>query len=71
MLGFWVRIFNLNLRVSLTRGDLILCVLSIVVAAANRPLQLILRLWPYLTTLASFVAFVVWNGGVVLGKLIL
>lgn len=47
--------------------DYVLCVLSIAVAAVYRPLQLISRLWPYLAILVSFVAFVIWNGGVVLG----
>ncbi|KAG4432984.1 hypothetical protein IFR05_011528 [Cadophora sp. M221] len=47
--------------------DFILCTISIVVAAIFRPLLLFTRIWPYIALLASFVGFVVWNGGVVLG----
>ena len=32
--------------------------------------QLIVSLWPHLALLGSFAAFVAWNGGVVLGKLL-
>lgn len=47
--------------------DFVLCAISIVVAAAFRPLLLLTRLWPYILLLASFAGFLVWNGGVVLG----
>ncbi|PVH83256.1 glycosyltransferase family 59 protein [Cadophora sp. DSE1049] len=47
--------------------DFILCGVSVAVAAAFRPLLLVTRIWPYIGLLFSFVAFVVWNGGVVLG----
>ncbi|XMA16201.1 hypothetical protein WAI453_008992 [Rhynchosporium graminicola] len=47
--------------------DFILCAVSIALAALFRPLLLIGRLWPYIGLLVSFIVFVVWNGGVVLG----
>ncbi|KAI0449976.1 DIE2/ALG10 family-domain-containing protein [Xylaria acuta] len=48
--------------------DIILCVVSIGIATAcNLPLVLRKFLWPHGVVLASFVAFVAWNGGVVLG----
>ncbi|CZR62578.1 related to alpha-1,2 glucosyltransferase/transcriptional activator [Phialocephala subalpina] len=47
--------------------DFVLCAISIAVAALFRPLILATRLWPYVALLTSFSAFVVWNGGVVLG----
>ncbi|KAI0860040.1 DIE2/ALG10 family-domain-containing protein [Xylaria cubensis] len=48
--------------------DIILCVASIGIAAVcNLPLVLRKFIWPHGVVLASFVAFVVWNGGVVLG----
>ncbi|KAH9209790.1 DIE2/ALG10 family-domain-containing protein [Leptodontidium sp. 2 PMI_412] len=47
--------------------DFILCAISIAVAAMFQPILLLTRLWPYIGLLASFVGFVVWNGGVVLG----
>ncbi|KAI0798829.1 DIE2/ALG10 family-domain-containing protein [Xylaria sp. FL0064] len=48
--------------------DIILCVLSIGIAAAcNLPIVLRRFLWPHGVVLAAFVTFVIWNGGVVLG----
>ncbi|KAI0970154.1 DIE2/ALG10 family-domain-containing protein [Xylaria arbuscula] len=48
--------------------DIILCVISIGIAAVcNLPTALRRFLWPHGVVLASFVAFVAWNGGVVLG----
>ncbi|KAI1433158.1 glycosyltransferase family 59 protein [Xylaria sp. CBS 124048] len=48
--------------------DIILCVLSIGIAAIfNLPVALRKFVWPHGVVLASFVGFVVWNGGVVLG----
>ncbi|KAI1273218.1 DIE2/ALG10 family-domain-containing protein [Xylaria sp. FL0933] len=48
--------------------DVILCILSIGIAATcNLPTVLRRFLWPHGVVLAAFVAFVVWNGGVVLG----
>lgn len=35
-----------------------------------QPILLLTRLWPYIGLLASFVGFVVWNGGVVLGAFV-
>ncbi|KAI1348204.1 DIE2/ALG10 family-domain-containing protein [Xylaria sp. FL0043] len=48
--------------------DVILCILSIGIAVTcNIPTVLRRFLWPHGVVLAAFVAFVVWNGGVVLG----
>ncbi|KAI0547625.1 DIE2/ALG10 family-domain-containing protein [Xylaria curta] len=48
--------------------DIIVCVASIGIAAVcNLPLVLRRFIWPHGVVLASFVAFVAWNGGVVLG----
>ncbi|KAH7391557.1 alpha-1,2 glucosyltransferase-like protein alg10 [Cadophora sp. MPI-SDFR-AT-0126] len=47
--------------------DCVLCAVSIAVAAVFHPLLLVTRLWPYIGLLFSFVGFVIWNGGVVLG----
>lgn len=51
--------------------DYILCAISIAIAAVFRPpmstVKLVIQLWPYILLLASFVGFLVWNGGVVLG----
>ncbi|KAI1746583.1 DIE2/ALG10 family-domain-containing protein [Xylaria castorea] len=48
--------------------DIILCIASIGIAAVcNLPLALRRFVWPHGVVLASFVAFVAWNGGVVLG----
>ncbi|KAH9908386.1 glycosyltransferase family 59 protein [Xylariomycetidae sp. FL2044] len=48
--------------------DVALCIISIGVAAACN-IGIVLRrfIWPHGFVLAAFVAFVVWNGGVVLG----
>jgi alpha-1,2-glucosyltransferase len=40
---------------------------ALAVSAVGHPLVFLKHTWPYLATLLSFVAFVVWNGGVVLG----
>ncbi|KAI3332547.1 DIE2/ALG10 family-domain-containing protein [Ustulina deusta] len=57
--------------VSLSLGqpiDIILCVISIGIAATcNLPTVLRRFLWPHGVVFAAFVAFVAWNGGVVLG----
>ncbi|KAI0597420.1 glycosyltransferase family 59 protein [Biscogniauxia sp. FL1348] len=48
--------------------DLAICVLSIGIAAiCNLPVVLRRLIWPHGVVLAAFVAFVAWNGGVVLG----
>ncbi|KAI0197587.1 DIE2/ALG10 family-domain-containing protein [Astrocystis sublimbata] len=48
--------------------DAIFCVVSIGIAAlCNLPLVLRRFIWPHSVVLASFAAFVAWNGGVVLG----
>lgn len=49
-------------------ADFFWCLVSIGVAAVSNPVLLITCLWPYIALLASFTAFVFWNGGVVLGK---
>ncbi|KAH8803160.1 DIE2/ALG10 family-domain-containing protein [Xylogone sp. PMI_703] len=47
--------------------DFALCGISIVVATLFHPILTLTRLTPYISLLATFAAFVVWNGGVVLG----
>ncbi|KAI9854138.1 MAG: glucosyltransferase [Vezdaea acicularis] len=47
--------------------DYLRTALSLVVGAVTSLSDVIPRLYPYLVILASFAAFVVWNGGVVLG----
>jgi len=42
-------------------------ILSLIVAAARKPLRIIPVLLPFLLLLTLFGAFVYWNGGVVLG----
>lgn len=51
----------------LTESDPILALLSLVISALINPILLITRLWPYISLLATFAVFVIWNGGVVLG----
>ncbi|ATY61863.1 DIE2 ALG10 family [Cordyceps militaris] len=47
--------------------DMIFTALSIGIAALCNPLRVVRQIWPYLAVLASFAAFVQWNGSVVLG----
>ncbi|KAL7627270.1 glucosyltransferase [Parahypoxylon ruwenzoriense] len=48
--------------------DLLLCVVSIGVAAISNLGTIVGRyIWPHLVVLGTFIAFVAWNGGVVLG----
>ncbi|KAI1300945.1 DIE2/ALG10 family-domain-containing protein [Xylaria venustula] len=48
--------------------DIVLCVISVGIAAVcNLPTVLRRFIWPHGVVLALFVAFVAWNGGVVLG----
>jgi alpha-1,2-glucosyltransferase len=47
--------------------DYALCAVSIAVAIICRPVLILSKLWPYFSLLVSFGAFVLWNGGVVLG----
>jgi Flp pilus assembly protein protease CpaA len=47
--------------------DFILCAISIAVAVLYHPITILSRLWPYISLLITFGAFVLWNGGVVLG----
>ncbi|KAI1141999.1 glycosyltransferase family 59 protein [Hypoxylon sp. FL0543] len=49
-------------------SDLVLCALSIGIAAiCNLGTIIRHRIWPHLVVLGTFVGFVIWNGGVVLG----
>ncbi|CAJ0549423.1 Ff.00g030360.m01.CDS01 [Fusarium sp. VM40] len=47
--------------------DMILCVLSLGIAALCNPIRVLRQIWPYITVIVSFGVFVAWNGGVVLG----
>ncbi|KAK4110307.1 glycosyltransferase family 59 protein [Canariomyces notabilis] len=47
--------------------DWVLCLLSLAVAGLRYPGRVLRQIWPHITILALFVAFVAWNGGVVLG----
>jgi hypothetical protein len=49
--------------------DCLFCGVSIVVAAMCNPLKVMRQIWPHVTVLGLFTGFVLWNGGVVLGKL--
>lgn len=53
----------------LTNGiiDALFTILSLVIAAICNPIRVIRQIWPYISVLIAFTAFVVWNGGVVLG----
>lgn len=42
--------------------------LSVVVASLSNPRMVMRILWPYLILLGAFGSFILWNGGVVLGK---
>jgi alpha-1,2-glucosyltransferase len=48
---------------------MIFCVLSLGIAALCNPTRVVRQIWPYITVVVSFGAFVAWNGGVVLGML--
>ena len=66
---------GLYLRISLPSllivalADYVKSALSIVVASLSDPRMVVRVLWPYLTLLGAFGSFIIWNGGVVLGKL--
>ncbi|KAL6923609.1 hypothetical protein ACHAP8_001349 [Fusarium lateritium] len=47
--------------------DMLFCILSLGIAALCNPLRVIRQIWPYVSALLLFGAFVAWNGGVVLG----
>lgn len=47
--------------------DFMFCAISITVAVLYHPITILSRLWPYISLLITFGAFVLWNGGVVLG----
>lgn len=48
-------------------SDFPITIISLVTSAFNALPEMLLDLWPHFGLLASFTAFVVWNGGVVLG----
>lgn len=48
--------------------DWLLCLASIAVAVICNPARVLRQVWPHVTVLILFAAFVAWNGGVVLGK---
>jgi alpha-1,2-glucosyltransferase len=48
--------------------DWLFTVLSIAVGAACNPFRVLKQIWPHITVLGLFTGFVIWNGGVVLGK---
>ncbi|KAI6782809.1 uncharacterized protein J7T54_000952 [Emericellopsis cladophorae] len=47
--------------------DMLFSALSLLVAGVYNPLRVVRQIWPHITVLGVFVAFVVWNEGVVLG----
>ncbi|OAQ90118.1 glucosyltransferase [Purpureocillium lilacinum] len=47
--------------------DMLYTTISLVIAAVCNPLRVVRQVWPYVTVLGCFAAFVAWNGGVVLG----
>ncbi|RDA85911.1 hypothetical protein CP532_2722 [Ophiocordyceps camponoti-leonardi (nom. inval.)] len=46
--------------------DIFLMTLSFGIAALCNPVRVLRQIWPYVTVLGAFAAFIVWNGGVVL-----
>ena len=48
--------------------DMLYTAVSLATAAICNPFRVLRQIWPYLTVLLSFAAFVAWNDGVVLGK---
>jgi alpha-1,2-glucosyltransferase len=55
-------------RLLLTSTDYVTTALSLATTALKDPISLLLALWPYLALLGSFTAFLLINGGVVLGE---
>lgn len=49
--------------------DWICTAASLLIAGIRNPTRVLVRIWPHIGTLVSFVAFVAWNGSVVLGLL--
>jgi alpha-1,2-glucosyltransferase len=47
--------------------DVLFTTISLGIAALCNPVRVLRQIWPYITILAAFAGFVVWNGGVVLG----
>jgi alpha-1,2-glucosyltransferase len=50
-------------------SDVFFTAVSFVVAAVCNPLRILRQVWPHITVLVAFASFIIWNGGVVLGKL--
>ena len=65
--GMITRLYGASL---LTSKDYPKTAVSLVVTALKDPISLLLKLWLYLAILASFTIFVLINGGVVLGQLL-
>lgn len=42
--------------------------ISFGIAALCNPARVMRQIWPYISVLITFAGFVLWNGGVVLGK---
>ncbi|KAL2293050.1 hypothetical protein FJTKL_08054 [Diaporthe vaccinii] len=47
--------------------DAFYCVVSIAIAVVSNPLRVAKQIWAHVTVMGLFVAFVIWNGSVVLG----
>ncbi|KAK7715125.1 glucosyltransferase [Diaporthe eres] len=47
--------------------DAFYCVVSIAIAVISNPLRVAKQIWAHVTVMGLFVAFVIWNGSVVLG----
>ena len=56
--------------VVLTSQDYILLVLTVASAALRNPFAVLRTALPYISLLGLFTSFVVWNGSVVLGKIL-
>lgn len=48
--------------------DMLFSIISLVIAALCNPMRVMRHVWPYIVVLVAFAVFVLWNGGVVLGK---
>ncbi|KAK7741763.1 glucosyltransferase [Cytospora paraplurivora] len=47
--------------------DIFFAVVSIAIAILANPIRVLRQVWPHVVVMGLFVAFVIWNGGVVLG----
>lgn len=48
--------------------DVFYCALSIAIAVICNPFRVLRQIWAHVLTMVLFAGFVLWNGGVVLGK---